>query len=59
MLFVKKLLDAFQSEVRTEAHLLKLAEREHSKVKEDLRNVGKEWQHFKKYIDTTESKFFN
>lgn len=53
---LKKLLEAFQSEVRTEAHLHKIASREHSKLKEDLKNVGKEWQNFKKYIETTESK---
>ena len=53
---LKKPLEAFQSEVRTEAHLHKTASREHSKLKEDLKNVGKEWQNFKKYIETTESK---
>ncbi|XP_065365102.1 coiled-coil domain-containing protein 39 [Calliphora vicina] len=51
-----KLLEAFQSEVRTEAHLHKIALREHSKLKDDLRNVGKEWQNFKKYIETTDNE---
>ncbi|XP_023297578.2 coiled-coil domain-containing protein 39 [Lucilia cuprina] len=51
-----KLLEAFQSEVRTEAHLHKIALREHSKLKEDLKYVGKEWQNFKKFIETTENE---
>ncbi|XP_075145186.1 coiled-coil domain containing protein 39 [Haematobia irritans] len=51
-----KLLNAYQSDVTTEVHLYKIAEREHSKLKEDLRNADKEWNNFKKYMDNTEKE---
>ncbi|XP_013116307.2 coiled-coil domain-containing protein 39 [Stomoxys calcitrans] len=51
-----KLLNAYQADVITEAHLYKLALRENSKLKEDLRNVEKEWKNNNKYMDRTEKE---
>ncbi|XP_037893661.1 coiled-coil domain-containing protein 39 [Glossina fuscipes] len=51
-----KLLEAYQRETRTEAHLYKLAQRTHSKLKEDLKSVSKEWNNYKNFVDTTEKE---
>uniref|UniRef100_A0A1A9W232 Coiled-coil domain-containing protein 39 n=1 Tax=Glossina brevipalpis TaxID=37001 RepID=A0A1A9W232_9MUSC len=51
-----KLLEAFQKESRTEAHLYKLAQRNHSKLKDDLNNISKEWNNYKNFVDTTEKE---
>ncbi|XP_073822121.1 coiled-coil domain containing protein 39 [Musca autumnalis] len=49
-----KLLNAYQSDVRTEAHLYKIAMREHSKLKEDVKNSDKELKNFNMYMEKTE-----
>uniref|UniRef100_A0A1A9WS06 Coiled-coil domain-containing protein 39 n=1 Tax=Glossina brevipalpis TaxID=37001 RepID=A0A1A9WS06_9MUSC len=51
-----KLLEAYQNETRTEAHLYKLAKRTHSKLKEDLKAISKEWNNYKNFVDTTEKE---
>lgn len=51
-------MDAYQSEVRCEAHLFKLAARKHSKLKQDIKDVDKEWNNYRKFVETTESKLF-
>uniref|UniRef100_A0A1A9ZDJ7 Coiled-coil domain-containing protein 39 n=1 Tax=Glossina pallidipes TaxID=7398 RepID=A0A1A9ZDJ7_GLOPL len=51
-----KLLEAYQRETRTEAHLYKLAQRTHSKLREDLKSISKEWNNYKNFVDTTEKE---
>ncbi|XP_017486700.1 PREDICTED: coiled-coil domain-containing protein 39 [Rhagoletis zephyria] len=51
-----KLLQAHQSEVHTEAHLFKVAERVQSKLKVDIRRIDKETESYNEYVNTTEKE---
>ncbi|CAD6991771.1 unnamed protein product [Ceratitis capitata] len=51
-----KLLQAHQTEVHTEVHLYKVAEREQSKLKSDIKKIDKESKCFTEYVNTTEKE---
>uniref|UniRef100_A0A034WJT6 Coiled-coil domain-containing protein 39 n=1 Tax=Bactrocera dorsalis TaxID=27457 RepID=A0A034WJT6_BACDO len=51
-----KLLQAHQTEVHTEIHLYKVAERVQSKLKADINKIDKETKCFTEYIDNTEKE---
>nr|XP_036229374.1 coiled-coil domain-containing protein 39 [Bactrocera oleae] len=51
-----KLLQAHQTEVNTEIHLYKVAERVQSKLKADINKINKETKCFTEYVDNTEKE---
>ncbi|XP_054745396.1 coiled-coil domain-containing protein 39 [Anastrepha obliqua] len=51
-----KLLQAHQTEVHTEVHLFKVAERVQSKLKTDIKRINKETESYTEYLSTTEKE---